>query len=211
MFKKILYPIRFEAVSPDVLSTLDAISCALNFKKAGAEEFVLLHVIDVAKLQLHKYEDYSKEDVKRLTSIAEAKMERAVALIENEGLKAKKRIVVGVPYKEILKVAKEEEVSLIVAGRQKRGILGEIFIGSNTDKVIRYGTIPVYILKYPSIFGADKEACARVCKKMFSRVLYPTDWSDCAREALRYLKAMKDAGVEEVVVAHVMNEKAMRL
>lgn len=35
MYEKILYPIRFEAISPDMLSSLDALSCVLNFKKAG--------------------------------------------------------------------------------------------------------------------------------------------------------------------------------
>jgi|GEM_PF-2269155 len=48
MYKKILYPIRFEPVSPDMLSSLDALSCVLNFKRAGTEEIVLLHVIDVS-------------------------------------------------------------------------------------------------------------------------------------------------------------------
>ncbi len=52
-------------------------------------------------------------------------------------------------------------------------------------------------------------ACKRYCATPFDRVLYPTDWSDCAAAALRYLKGLKNAGVEEVVVAHVMDEKAM--
>lgn len=205
MYKKILYPIKFEEFSLDVLS------CILNFKKAGTEEIVLLHVIDVAKLPMDKYEGYHSDDVKRLTEIANLKMDEAVPIIEEAGIRPKKRIEVGIPYREILRVAEEEKVSLIVSGRQKKGILGEIFIGSNTDKVIRYGDIPVYIPKYPAIFGADKEACKRFCDRFFSKVLYPTDWSDCAIEALSYLKALKDAGVEEVIVAHVMDERAMKL
>jgi hypothetical protein len=36
MYKKILYPIKFEEFS------LDLLSCILNFKKAGMEEIVLL-------------------------------------------------------------------------------------------------------------------------------------------------------------------------
>jgi len=208
MFKKLLYPIRFEALSPDMPSSLEVLSCVLNFKKAGTEEIVLLHVIDVAKLPMDKYEGYSIQDVKRLTEIADVKMDEAVRLIEDAKLMAKKRIEVGVPYREILKVAKEEEVTLIVAGRQKRGLLGEIFIGSNTDRVIRYGNIPVHILKYPARCGAENK---QFCERMFRKIFYPTDWSDCAQEALRYIKALKSAGVEEVVVAHVMNEKAMRL
>lgn len=205
MYKKILYPIKFEEFSLDVLS------CILNFKKAGAEEIILLHVIDVSKLPMDKYEGYHPDDVKRLTEISDLKMAEAVKIIEDAGLRARKIITVGVPYREILKVAKEEKVSLIVSGRQKRGVFGEIFIGSNTDKVIRYGEIPVYIPKYPAIFGTDKEACRRFCERFFSRVLYPTDWSDCAQTALNYLKGLKDAGVEEIIVVHIMDEKAMRL
>jgi len=205
MYKKILYPIKFEEFSLDVLS------CALNFKKAGTEEIVLLHVIDVAKLPMDKYEGYHPDDIKRFTVLAEAKMDEAAGMIRDEGLVAKKLITVGVPYREILKAAADEKVSLIVSGRQKRGVMGEIFIGSNTDKVIRYGNVPVYIPKFPAVFGGSKEACARYCATPFSRVLYPTDWSDCAAAALRYLKGLKNAGVEEVVVAHVMDEKAMSL
>lgn len=205
MYKKILYPIKFEEFSFDVLS------CILNFKKTGAEEIVLLHVINVAKFPMDKYEGYSLEYVKGLTEIANAKMDEAVNIIEDSGLKAKKRIEVGVPYREILKVAEEEKVSLIVSGRQEKNIVGEIFIGSNTDKVIRYGSMPVYIPKYPAIFSEDKEAYTRFCERLFSKILYPTDWSDCAKEALRYLKGLKDAGVDEVIVVHVMDEKAMKL
>jgi nucleotide-binding universal stress UspA family protein len=205
MYKKILYPIKFEEFSLDVLS------CILNFKKAGAEEIVLLHVIDVARLPMDKYEGYSPEDVKRFSEIADVKMAEAVSMIEKAGLVVKKLIAVGVPYREILKAADDEKVSLIISGRQKKGVLGEIFIGSNTDKVIRYGNVPVYVPKYPGIYSDDKELCKRICETLFSRVLFPTDWSDCAGEALRYLKDLKEAGIEEVVVAHVMDEKVMSL
>lgn len=205
MYKKILYPIKFEEFS------LDLLSCILNFKKTGTEEIVLLHVIDVSKLPMDKYEGYHPEDIKRFTDIAELKMSEAVKIIDDAGIRAKKIITVGIPYREILRIADEEKVSLIISGRQKKGILGEIFIGSNTDKIIRYGNIPVYVPKYPALFGADREACMRFCERLFDRVLYPTDWSDCALEALRYLKGLKGAGVKEVIVAHVMDEKAMRL
>lgn len=203
MYKKILYPIKFEEFSLDVLS------CVLNFKKAGMKEIVLLHVIDVSRLPMDKYEGYSKEDVERFKEIARAKMEEPAGMIKKAGLKARQRVEVGITYREILRVAEEEKISLIVSGRQKKGMLGEIFIGSNTDKVIRYGKLPVYIPKYPAMFGADKEACEKFCSRLFSRVLYPTDWSDCSKAALNYIKGLKDTGIQEIVAAHVMDEKAM--
>ncbi len=205
MYKKILYPIKFEEFSLNILS------CIANFKKTGTTEIILLHVIDVSKLPMDKYEGYSEADVKRWTEIANIKMTEAEEFVKSTGLKAKSRIEVGVPYREILRVAEEENVSLIVSGRQKKWFLGEIFIGSNTDKIIRYGDFPVYVPKYPAMFDVDKEACERFCERLFKKVLYPTDWSYCARETLQHLKELKGAGIEEIIIAHVMDEDAMRL
>ena len=45
--------------------------------------------------------------------------------------------------------------------------------------------------------------CAFVCQHIFRRVLYPTDFSDCAAEALSYVKQLRGAGVDDIVVLHV--------
>ncbi|HYA13055.1 MAG TPA: universal stress protein [Syntrophales bacterium] len=204
MYRKILYLTAFEEFYLDILA------CILNFKKVGAEEIVLVHVIHPTKLpMLQESLIFKLED--DLRAFLDAKMEDAVGIIEEAGMKAIKRIETGEPYLEILKVAKEENVSLIVSGRERRGTFGEIFVGSLTDKIVRYGTIPVYIPKYPGVIGADKKTCERFSQGLFTRILYPTDWSDCAKTALRYLKGLKEAGVEEVIVAHIMDEKAMKL
>jgi len=205
VYKKILYPISFDEFSLDVLS------CVLHLKKVGAKEIVLLHVIDTAKLPMDKYEGYNAADIKKLSKIAELKMTDAVKMIEGVGLKAKKIIETGIPYREILRVAAKEKVSLIASGKQKRGIIGEIFTGSTTDKLIRYGGIPVYIPKHPAVFGGDKGKCVKYCEIPFGRVLYPTDWSVCAETALEYIKGLKNNGVEEIITAHVMDEKAMKM
>ncbi len=203
MYKKILYLTAFEKFSLDILS------CILDFKKLGTEEIVLVHVISATlpKSQENVLLDLENE----LRNFLSAKTEKAVRLIENAGLKANIRIETGEPYLEILRVAGEENASLIVSGKERKGIPGEIYIGSITDKIIRYGTFPVYIPKYPGLVGEDKDTLERYRQRLFSKILYPTDWSACAREALRYLKGLKKAGVEEVVVAHIMDEKAMKL
>ncbi len=41
---------------------------------------------------------------------------------------------------------------------------------------------------------------------MFRKILYPTDFSDCAKEALDYVKKLREAGTEEVVILHVIHE-----
>jgi nucleotide-binding universal stress UspA family protein len=42
--------------------------------------------------------------------------------------------------------------------------------------------------------------------KMFSKILYPTDFSDVAKRALDYIKKLKASGSEEVSVLHVIEE-----
>jgi len=204
MFKKILYPTAFENFYQDVLG------CVTNLKEVGTEEIVLLHVIYASHLpQIH--EGYILKLADALRRLLDAKMNEAARIVENAGLKVKRRIELGVPHREILKVAEEEKVSLIVCGRERKGTLGEIFVGSTTDKIIRYGTMPVYIPKCPDIYGADLQVTNAFCRDPFRRILYPTDWSECARNTLQYLKGIKDASVGEIVVAHVMDEKAMKL
>jgi len=204
MFRKILYPTAFETFYPEVLG------CITNLKRVGTEEIVLLHVIYASQLpQVH--EGYVLKLADGLRRILRSKMDDAHRIVEAAGLRPTIRIELGVPHQEILKVGAEEKVDMIVCARERKGALGEIFIGSITDRVIRYGSTPVYVPKCPDIFGPHRPAAEAFCRDPFRRILYPTDWSECAREALDYIKGMKDAGVSEVVVAHVMDEKAMKL
>jgi nucleotide-binding universal stress UspA family protein len=40
---------------------------------------------------------------------------------------------------------------------------------------------------------------------MFRKILYPTDFSDVAKKAFDFVKSLRDAGAEEVVVLHVID------
>ena len=42
---------------------------------------------------------------------------------------------------------------------------------------------------------------------MFTRILYPTDFSDVSKKALVYIKQLKEAGTKEIVVLHVIDER----
>ena len=44
---------------------------------------------------------------------------------------------------------------------------------------------------------------------MFKKILYPTDFSEVSKKAISYIKQLKEAGTQEVVVLHVLNEKGI--
>ena len=42
---------------------------------------------------------------------------------------------------------------------------------------------------------------------MFTKILFPTDFSDNAQRAVEYIKQLKEAGSQEVVLLHVINQR----
>jgi len=44
---------------------------------------------------------------------------------------------------------------------------------------------------------------------MFKKILFPTDFSDVSRKAVKYIKQLKAAGAQEVIVLHVIDEKEL--
>lgn len=46
---------------------------------------------------------------------------------------------------------------------------------------------------------------------MFTKVLLPTDFSDCSRKALDYVIQLKEAGTREVVLVHVIDQREQEM
>jgi len=143
MFHKILYPTDFSDRSKKALAYL------VQLKNAGEKEVVILHVVDTRNL--HIPEIFSMMD---LSTLGEKQAEKAVAeassiagLLNNAGLKTRVRIERGIPFKEILRVAKEEDVSLIVIGSHGASNVEEMLLGSVSEKVIRKSKVPVFVVK----------------------------------------------------------------
>jgi len=46
---------------------------------------------------------------------------------------------------------------------------------------------------------------------MFRKILYPTDFSNVAEKALAYVKKLREAGTEEVIILHVIDENDLEV
>ncbi|PWB51340.1 MAG: universal stress protein [Candidatus Methanoperedenaceae archaeon] len=73
----------------------------------------------------------------------------AIRYIEEQanGMDVRKWIIEGQPAKEILKLAEEESVDLIVMGTLGRSGIEKFLLGSVADKVIRGSKIPVLVVR----------------------------------------------------------------
>ena len=129
--------------------------------------------------------------------------------LEGQGLRVRTRIEYGSPATQIVQVAQDELASMIVIGAQGWTAAQELLLGSVTYEVLRRATVPVLIEKFEVVRELGRVACRRVCGQMFTRVLHPTDFSDCADEAFQVVKRLKAAGTQQVTLLHVQDERAI--
>ncbi|OPY85909.1 MAG: Universal stress protein [Syntrophus sp. PtaU1.Bin208] len=143
MFDRILYPTDFSDVS------LKAVNYVKKLKNAGAKEVVVLHVIDERTLVIPDV--FSGIDFMALENelrrIADEQCNKIVEQFQEEGLNARFMVKRGIPFLDILKTAREEDVSLIVIGSHGKSNLEEMLLGSVSEKVIRKAVRPVLVIK----------------------------------------------------------------
>jgi nucleotide-binding universal stress UspA family protein len=200
MFKRILFPTDFSAHAEKTMECLGAL------KGAGVEEVVLVHVADVRPLtdwlDLEGFEKWRQE--------ATDQLQEAAGRLEAEGLSVKRLLKTGPPFLGIVEAVKEEGVSLIVIGSHGKGYVKEVLLGSTTENVLRHSPVPVLVEKFKTVEVAGKAACEFMSQRLFTKVLYPTDFSQPARRVQDYITHLKAAGAEEVVVLHVQDVGRLR-
>jgi len=143
MFKKILYPTDFSDVSKKALASI------LKLKEAGAQEVVVMHVIDSRNLDAMA--QYVPADLLRtqeaLEKIAREEARAVADELEKKGFTVKIRIEEGIPSRNILEAEGDEGVSSIVIGSHGVSNIKEILLGSVSEKVIRKAKSPVIVIK----------------------------------------------------------------
>ncbi len=145
MFKKILYPTDFSEVAQKALDYIK------QLREAGGQEVVILHVINqriIDGLMRHAMQtgdiDAWREKAEEIARETLAEMSKD---LESVGFAVKTSIKTGFPWREILNVEAAESPSIIVIGSHGRSNIGDIFLGSVSDRVIRKCQRPVMVVK----------------------------------------------------------------
>ena len=149
MFKKILFPTDFSDPSKRALEYVK------ELKESGAEEIIVLHVIEDKEipvfLGLDEGDAISGAQLEKTLGIIEENAKqgtRAIAIeLKELGFDVKVRIEKGTAFREILRVEEEEDVSVIVIGSHGKGFVKGILLGSVSEKIIRKCKAPVMVIK----------------------------------------------------------------
>ncbi len=153
VFTHVLYPTDFSDTAGKSLAYLKALH------PAGAQEVLVLHVIHqrildtldtlhaVVYFQDGRYQEDREKAERQLTADRKEKLRKVAAELEESGYEVRTVLRKGYPVREILKVEKEEEISVIVMGSHGRNNLGGTRIGSVSEKVVRRSASPVLLVK----------------------------------------------------------------
>ena len=145
MFKKILYPTDFSEVAAKALDYIK------QLKEAGAQEVTILHVINQRIIDGLKRHAMLDKDIlhwrNKAEEIAHDSLVEMSKELESLGFTVKTVVKTGFPWREILEVEKKEAPSILVIGSHGRSNLGDVFLGSVSDRVIRKSKGPVMVIK----------------------------------------------------------------
>lgn len=202
MFERVLFPTDFSPFANQLVDCFD------ELKKAGTKEVVLLHVLEPWAAIGWAQVDETLLDERR--EQARLKLAEIGQRLQASGFRVRTHVVMGFVHQEIVRVARDEQVSLIVMGTHGHGFFRGAVVGSVTHNVARHAPVPVLVHKLKLLEPLGKEECGFVCQRLFQRVLLPTDFSDCAEGALALAKQLHGAGTAEVVVLHVQDVRKLR-
>lgn len=164
--KKILVPCDFSD------SAIQAFKFAVEIAAQNKGEVVLLNVVEIPVVHdsvmvpaLSFEETYLKEMKDR----AERDFVKMKAKWAKEGPKVTTHVIYGATTPTIARFVEDNKISLVVMGTKGATGLKEFFVGSNTEKIVRWSPVPVISIKkaakassiknivFPSTLHADEE------------------------------------------------------
>jgi nucleotide-binding universal stress UspA family protein len=114
------------------------------------------------------------------------------------GLSVETRIATGIPSREILTAAEQEDPDLIVVGTRGKTGLEHVVLGSTAERIIRTAPCPVLAVRTEHPGQGEPPSPA------LDRMLVPVDFSDCSVDALEYAVMAARRGKASLTLLHVL-------
>jgi nucleotide-binding universal stress UspA family protein len=146
--KKILYPTDFSEYS------LAALPYAVGLAQQNDAELYCLYVVEIPQEEYLTSEymvplnvPHVPED--KILRNARARMDRFIADKVSGIDKVTSRVLVGVPFVEIIRYARDQSIDLIVIGTHGHSALAAMLLGTVAEKVVRKAPCPVLTVRHP--------------------------------------------------------------
>lgn len=132
----VLFPTDFSENAHQAFSYLE------KMVEAGIKKVTLMHIQDISKIS--PYLDYR---IIEFNQIDRDRLEELKKRLEDKGdVKVEIILEMGRPFREINRIVDENAVDLLILGRQGKGIIKDIFIGSNSNNLARRANTSVLLV-----------------------------------------------------------------
>lgn len=121
-----------------------ALQIAVDLAKLTGAEIHLVHAYQVPIYAMPDGAVLARpEYLQEITDEVARQLDHATSKHNGSGVKMRSHVVMGTPFQEINRVAKEVGAGLIVMGTHGRSGLTHFLLGSVTERVVRTSTVPV--------------------------------------------------------------------
>ena len=137
--QRILVPTDFSE------SARHALTYGLSFAREYKAELLLLHVVEIVPVGYASdlFPAPMAAVFQEVSAYARAELAQLAAAARERGVTTRELVVQGKPSAEIVKVARIENVDVIVLGTHGKGVLDKALFGSTTERVVRRAPCPV--------------------------------------------------------------------
>jgi len=224
--KKILVPTDFSEQAENALKVAAQLA-----KKYGSEIYVL-HMLELPMQEVDMMNTASPlPEAMFFVKLAQQKFEDLLSRDYLEGLVVRDIVKNYPSFSSIIDTCHEHQVDLIVIGSHGASGLKEMFIGSNTEKVVRTSDIPVMVIKnehaefsvdrfvFASDFNKDNRETykqATDIAKLFGAKMYlvmvntANSFTPTAKANIRMHDFIKDSDFKDYTT-HIYNDESVEM
>ncbi len=137
--KRILVPTDFSE------SARHALTYGISFAREYEAELILLHVVETMAVGYASdlFPVPMAEVFEEIAGYARGELSKLAGEAREKVSSVRELLVQGKPSAEIVRVARDETVDMIVLGTHGKGLLDKALFGSTTERVVRNGPCPV--------------------------------------------------------------------
>ena len=139
--KNILVPVDFSETSAYALEV------AAKIAKQQDADITVLHMLGLSEAVLTKDEIQEYQEAKYYMGLARKRFKTFLDRPYLKGIKVHELVQNYKIFSELNNIARELNIDLIVMGSHGTSGIGQFFIGSNTEKVVRTSEVPVLVIK----------------------------------------------------------------
>ncbi|MBA4054476.1 MAG: universal stress protein UspA [Marivirga sp.] len=140
--RKILVPFDFSAQS------IEAFKVALQLAPKSKAQIILLHLLAMSPVYSGAGEPLAFDPITYASLEDEAKKKlNKMKTGASKSIKVHTEVISGDLLSSVKSLTESRKVDLVVMGTSGASGFSEIFIGSNTEKVVRFSTVPVLAIR----------------------------------------------------------------